>query len=249
MIVFSAIQAVTLLLLTLCGWLLPTLASPTRPFDVPVPDDPSARALTGAARRRYRALVVTGGAAIAAVTLSATWHATVITIGAATAAAIAVLFLSGWLALCHARATLLRATADLPRTPPAAAMAGDPPGRDGFPARWTFAVVVLLALTVTIGAARYHNLPAALPTRWTGGLADRHAPTTPDTAFSLVPAQILLTLMVLTVIGFGWPTGTPGTRAVARRNTRALLALCAGVQVCLLAGSLILWGLLPAPPA
>lgn len=248
MIVFSAIQTVTLLQLTLCGWLLPTLAGPTRPFDVPVPDDSAARALTGAVRRRYRALVAVAGAAIAAVTLGATRHATVITIGTATTAAIALLFLSGWVAHCQARATLLRATTDLPRTPPAAVPAGDPPGAHRFPARWMFAVIVLLALTVTIGAARYHDLPAALPTRWTAGLADRYAPTTAETAFSLVPPQILLTLMVLTVLGFGWPTGTAGTRAVARRTTHALLALCAGVQLWLLAGSLILWGLLPAPP-
>jgi uncharacterized membrane protein len=247
MIVFSAIQTVTLLQLTLCGWLLPTLAGPTRPFDVPVPDDPSARALTGAVRRRYRALVVAAGAGIAAVTLGTTWHATISTIGTATTAAIALLFLSGWLAHCHARATLLRATAGLPHTRPAA-QAGDQPGADRFPVPWTVAVLALLAVTVIIGAARYHTLPAALPTRWTAGLADRYAPTTAETAFSFVPAQILLTLMVLTVIGFAWPAATAGARALARRTCHALLALCAGVQLCLLAGSLMLWGLLPAPP-
>jgi uncharacterized membrane protein len=111
-----------------------------------------------------------------------------------------------------------------------------------------FAVVGLVVLTVAVGAARYRNLPATLPMRWTAGIADRYAPTTVETAFSLLPAQILLALTVLTVIGFAWPTGSTGIRAVAWRTSHALLALSACVQLLLLAGSLILWSLLPAPP-
>ena len=245
MIIFAAIQAAVLLSLTLCGWVLPALADPARPFGVPVPEAP---AQVDAVRRRYRLTVLAAGAAVTTVTLAATWHGTVTAIGKATTAAIAVLFLFGWSACCHARATLRRVTAE-PLVPPPDTATRPPAAAGAFPGRWVLPVVGALALTVAIGATRYHSLPPALPTRWTAGLADRFATTSAETVFSLVPPQLLLTLIVLAVIGSAWPGGTGRARAAARRTTRALLALCGLVQVCLLGGSLVLWGVLPVPPA
>src|SRR5690348_7300863 len=158
MIIFAAIPAAAALQLTVCGWLLPSLSSPTRPFDAPVPDNASGRALSDRVCRRYRLLVVAAGAVVTAVAVGASWHATVTAIATATTAAIATLFLSGWLAYCHARATLQRATAHLPRGETPAPPTTNPTTAEAFPARWVLPVVALPALTLAIGAARYHHL-------------------------------------------------------------------------------------------
>ncbi len=247
MTIFAAIQAVALLQLTLCGWLVPTLSGPARPFDVAVPPDGSARAVSDAVRRRYRVLVAAGGCAVTAVTVGTTWHATVTAIATATTGAIASLFLFGWLAYCHARGTLIRHTADLPRDTATSRLLGHPTGPGGVPARWMFPVVASWAATVAIGAARYHDLPSSIAIRWTAGLADRRVPASAESAFSLVVPQMLLTLTTLAAIGFAWSTDTGRRSASAGRACRGLLALCTSVQLCLLTASLILWGLLPAP--
>ena len=245
MIAFAAIQAAVLAQLTICGWVLPALSGPIRSFDVPVPERESARALDRAVRRWYRMLVLAAGAVVTAVTLAATWHGTVTAIGQGTTAAIASLFLLGCLARWHARAALVRALADLPDEAVPAAT----PGGGRFPGRWVLPVIGVLALTVAVGAARYRGLPPALTVRWSGGLADGSATTTAEAAFSLVPAQLLLGLTTLAALGSGWPGGTAQPAASARRTARAVLALCGIAQLCLFGGSLVLWGLLPAPPA
>ena len=205
-------------------------------------------------RRRYRAQILTVGAAVTVITVGVTvaWRASAPQTANGTIAAFAMLFLVGLIAYGRARTAVEALT----------------PGQDGhretstvfehigitrrhrFPRGWAWAVAAAPIVTAAVGAGRYGHLPARLATGWSAaGHADHFAPTSLDTVDGFVTLQAIAALTILVVAEHGWSklnARQPSIHTAAgdSRWVRRLLVAGVGVQLMLCTGSLILWGIL-----
>jgi hypothetical protein len=236
MTLYVLIAAVTLAQPGLVAWALPSLSGTARPFGVRVP----AGAPVVAVRRRYRAQV---GIAAVAIGVGALGLVTargdpVPALATTTELGLCLVFLAGAAAYLRARSSL---AGDRPPEPPHGLAGYEHPGHPSpFPARWTLPTLAVMVATLLVGAARYQELPAALPIHWTAaGLPDRYTPRSFEAVSSLTVIQLLLSLSVLAAIGVAWPGAgcddprayrTPGSYCWA--TDARIWPCCAGLSSC-----------------
>jgi uncharacterized membrane protein len=127
----------------------------------------------------------------------------------------------------------------------------DEPGR--FPWLWAIPSLLVLAMTVALGTARYPLMPETLVMHYNArGIPDRTAVKSVSSAFSLVFVQAAVTALILAVARLSWrarpdldpaaPTASSHQhRVFLIRMARTTLVLAACVNLSMLAVSWQMW--------
>jgi uncharacterized membrane protein len=109
-------------------------------------------------------------------------------------------------------------------------------GQVSLPWLWTFPSILVIGLSLLIGAARYPALPNQIPAHFDlSGVADRFVATTPFTAFFPIVMQVLVTA-VLTAA-----SGLVGRNPAAGLTGPALLIMAAGLDLAFFLLALPVW--------
>lgn len=249
---FGILAALSALLYAAPG---PLLSPPAVPFGVRVPPDKVHAPAIETQRRRYRGplLAVAAPVTVLALTLGAVFDTP--TAGAFGAlplcAGAAVLWVRAHRSIARAKeedgwydqARQGAVTDTSLRTAPVR-----------FPWVWTLPAVVVIAVTVVVGAVVYPDLPdrIALPRRSAGGTFYREYTTSVWIAFSLVLGQVLITLIsVGTVHGLlraraDLDVARPATSVARHRRylavtARSLMGITALLNLMLLGMSALMW--------
>jgi uncharacterized membrane protein len=250
---------VTLMLVvvvTAVFWSAPALARPTLPFGVRVPGARATEPAIRRARRRYTRGVVLLGAAACVVIPFLDWEPA--------PTLILPLLAADCLLGYHAHRSIAAAKRDGDWYAGARqAVVTDTSFRtDPVRPQWILLVpaLVLLVITAGIGAWRYPDLPATLPTP-NGVVVDagRRSATTVSYAFATVTAQLLIVVLVV-LLAIAIPRARPELdveqpvasatryRAYLRGVLRLLLVTAVGANASLLVASLQVWEILGPTP-
>ncbi|MFF7637274.1 DUF1648 domain-containing protein [Kitasatospora sp. NPDC008050] len=247
------LAAVGLLLLG-GAWLMPSLTLTTLPFGVRVPSERAEAPVVGEQRRAYRWWVALAGGAV--LVAGTTWGLA----GGAAAAlpvtlvALLAVQLAGYLRAHGAIAAVKRREGwfDGLRQGVAAdtSLRTDPAH---FPWLWSLPAVLLTLGTAVAGALRYPSMPAQLAMHFNGsGRADRLVAKSVGSAFALVIAQLVLTLILLLVC-WGTFRARPDLdparvkvtadqhRRFLARMARSLMVLTFGADLTIALGAWRIW--------
>ena len=121
-----------------------------------------------------------------------------------------------------------------------------------FPVLWAVPALAVVVATVIAGIVRYPDLPGRLPVHFTlSGTADRWADRSVWSAFSIVPAQVFVTAVVVGLLVLTYrsrpdtdatdPASTARYRRFLGVTARAVLLLAALADAGLLLGALQIW--------
>jgi uncharacterized membrane protein len=254
MIIAVVLSSVLLLLVLVLGLALPSIADPTVPFGVRVPDahvgDPAVRRQT----RTYRWRVL-GSGIIAAAGSLALYAVTGVTL----MLPLSVLILVGaWYGCFFLANHAIRA---------AKAAGGWYEGvRQGiavdtelrvhpprFPWLWLVPALTITAVTIAIGVLSYRSMPDVLGVHYgAGGLPDRLVGKSVESAFSLVFVQVGVTALLGGIAAAVFhsradldPARPVGSARWYRQymvlSAKALLGLAAMIDVGMLGSSLLMW--------
>ena len=250
-IILSSALSVLVLVLAL---LMPTLTRPTVPFGVRVPAQRVAEPAVARQTRSYRARVLVGGIAVAAVGV-VSYGLT----GETLLLPLTVLVLIGvWYGsffLAHHEIQVAKVEGDWYEGVHQAVavdteLRTDPPR---FPWLWLAPPVVITLATVVIGIVLYPSMPAALAVHYGAkGVPNRLAAKSIGTAFSLVFVQIGVTALLAGIaagisrsradIDPAHPVGSARWhRRYMALGAKALLGLVAMIDLGMLASSLLTW--------
>jgi uncharacterized membrane protein len=194
-------HVVLMALLVYLAWLTPTLSARTVRFGVRVPDDRAEDPVVQRETRRFRTTLLISAVAVALVGVGVLLTAGIALVPAPVLAQIIIWYLlyyranraitaakrdQGWFA-----GVRQGVTADT-------TLRTDPPR---FPWAWLLLPVLVVAVSAVIGILRYPSLPDPLPVHFdAAGTANRFAPKSIGSAFTVVFVQAGLTL-VLCAIG------------------------------------------------
>ncbi|AUG81698.1 hypothetical protein CFP65_7094 [Kitasatospora sp. MMS16-BH015] len=241
----------------LLAWLMPALAAPDLPFGARIPLARREEPVLAAERRGYhRRLALSGGAVLAAgCVLAATAgprpHPALLL-----APAFAALAATLTCYVLARRAVLAAKQAGGWYEGLRQGVATDTSLRTGpHPVRWLWALPALLITlaTAVLGALRYADLPARLPTHFgADGTADQFAAKSPLSAFAPVLAQLLVTAVLSACVRATArsradldparpATGAARHRRYLARLGAALLVLAAAVDLTLLLAARSIW--------
>ena len=252
------VHLVVMVLLVATAWLLPLLTPRTVPFGVRVPDDRVADPVVLREIGRYRAWVLTGG-----VLITLAGGALVLAVGTLADLVAVVLLLGGWYAAYYRANRAITAMKSeqnwfggLRQSVSADTTLRSEPPR--FPWEWAALPVVVVAATVVAGVLRYPSLPAVMAVHYGPNGADRFAPKSVGSVFTLVFIQAALTVLLLGIsfaafraradIDPARPTASAHWhRENVVRLSRALLVLTTLVDFGMGATAWLIWSGSPSP--
>lgn len=254
-----AAQLVLTALLVCLGWLTPSLSSRTVRFGVRVPDDRVADPVVQRETRRFRTTLLIAGAIIAAVGVGL-----VLTAGVALVPAPVLAQLIVWYLLYYRANRVITAakeeggwfagkrqavTADT-------TLRSDPPK---FPWAWLLLPVLVVVASAVLGVIRYPELPDPMPMHFDiNGVADRFAPKSVGSVFTVVFIQFGLTVLLCAIAAlvFRGPADVDPARPAASvrahrefitRLGKGFIALATLIDLGLLATDLAMWNGSPNP--
>ena len=247
---------IPLLLIALVQWLMPSLTPPTLQFGVRVPGDRAGEPVIAAQRRLYR----WGTAAVTALAVAGVFLLSGHAPAEPLAVVAAVVLFAALYVHAHRRVRAAKEAGDWfaghRQTVVADTSLRTDPVR--YPWLWAVPPLLLPAATIVTGAVRYPRMPDRIVTHYgAGGHADHIAAKSFGTVFGPLPAQVLLTALLLVLARVAVrsraqldaedPNAGQRHRRYVTAISRTLLALAAVVNAGFLAAALVVWGVIDAP--
>lgn len=253
------IQVALLVAIAAMLWFLPQAVAPSIAFGVRIPPERRTDAAVRAATRGYRLGLVGSVLICLALLLLIHWPPILLSVSVLL---FMVLFLGDFLI---ARGQVLRAKQAgqwFSGAPEGAAASTNPDsGQGAFPWSYLVPALIVLALSVVIGIARFPSLPARIPAHFSlTGAVNRYTTKTWGSVLFPVWMQLFVTGLITVLSLFTWrspreldparpETSLQRSWQFRARLIRMLLLLAAAANLTLLLSGLLVWGLLPTGPA